>query len=263
MDVAVFTLAMIWISGALYFILLVGSDDRTGTSSLSSPKESPLRTLRAQQKMPVPILLSPLSVTADVRGNLGPIDVVIQKMPGSNWLKDRWQAASDMGGTAIPGQHFVVLDFDSGNGNNNDNGGKVRISKVILDWETAYASDYRIEGTNANNSVRKNYESEEGDDEDWCILYDGMDPSQEYRRQVKESGRSPGVKRKMSLHIVHTIYISTDLDPDRDVNANINANRNYTSCETQYFSRLRLFVEKPARPWGISLWQFSVYGWNG
>ena len=42
-------------------------------------------------------------VTSDARGNLGPASVLVKDVPGENWLKDRWQAASDMGGTAIPG----------------------------------------------------------------------------------------------------------------------------------------------------------------
>ena len=42
-----------------------------------------------------------VSATCDVRGNLGPCSVVVQETPGNDWLRDRWQAASDMGGTAI------------------------------------------------------------------------------------------------------------------------------------------------------------------
>jgi hypothetical protein len=71
----------------------------------------------------------------DARGNLGPCNVVVQSTPGTDWLKDRWQAASDMGGTAIPGAHWIVLDFHR----------TVLISKIVVDWETAHADDYRIE----------------------------------------------------------------------------------------------------------------------
>ncbi len=39
-----------------------------------------------------------VSVTCDTRGNLAPCSVVVQKHPGTDWLRDRWQAASDMGG---------------------------------------------------------------------------------------------------------------------------------------------------------------------
>ena len=52
-----------------------------------------------------------VSAACSVRGNLGPCDVVIQGTPGSDWLKDRWQAASDMGGTAIKGRHWIELDL--------------------------------------------------------------------------------------------------------------------------------------------------------
>ena len=51
-------------------------------------------------------------VTSDVRGNLGPVGVIIQNPPGTDWLKDRWQAASDMGGTAIAGKHWIEMDFN-------------------------------------------------------------------------------------------------------------------------------------------------------
>ena len=49
--------------------------------------------------------------TTDTRGNLGPGSVIVQPNPGTNWLHDRWQAASDMGGTAIPGSHWIEIDL--------------------------------------------------------------------------------------------------------------------------------------------------------
>ena len=45
-----------------------------------------------------------VQVSSDVRGNLGSSQVIVQDPPGVDWLKDRWQAASDMGGTAIKGE---------------------------------------------------------------------------------------------------------------------------------------------------------------
>ena len=68
----------------------------------------------------------------DVRGNLGECGVILNR--GDDWLKDRWQAASDMGGTAIPGPHKVEIDL----------GRDVRVCSVEIDWETAYAKDYTI-----------------------------------------------------------------------------------------------------------------------
>lgn len=100
------------------------------------------------------------NVTAecDARGNLGPCSVILQNPPGSNWLTDRWQAASDMGGTAIPGHHWVILDF----------GRLVDVDKVIIDWETAHADEYRIEGRQALT-------------DDWRVIYDATVPKSQQK----------------------------------------------------------------------------------
>lgn len=76
-----------------------------------------------------------VSVSSDIRGNLGPCSVVVQNPPGNDWIKDRWQAASDMGGTAVPGHHYLMLDFQR----------LVTAQRVVIDWETAYADAYRIQ----------------------------------------------------------------------------------------------------------------------
>ena len=60
------------------------------------------------------------------------------------------------GGTAIPGHHWVTLDFKD----------KFIFDEVVLDWEAAYAKDYRIEGRNGID----------GQDDDWVVLYDGSVP---------------------------------------------------------------------------------------
>jgi hypothetical protein len=79
------------------------------------------------------LLTSPrtTTVTASVRGNLGPPSVVVEDSV-KDWLKDRWQAASDMHGTAIQGPHWIQLDFRA----------SVIIDKILLDWEAAYSDDY-------------------------------------------------------------------------------------------------------------------------
>jgi len=161
---------------------------------------------------------SSVKATTDVRGNLGPALVVNQNPPGNDWIKDRWQAASDMGGTAIPGQHWVQLEFRS----------SIHVTSIVLDWEAAFAEEYRLEGRVSL------------DNGEWCVLYDNSDEMHKSRRVVKESGQSPGVKRKMPLHVVHTI----SMDVERD-------------CPIEI---LRLFIKKPFRVWGVSLWQFDVYG---
>eukprot|EP00935_MAST-01C_sp_MAST-1C-sp1_P001553 g1553.t1 len=135
-----------------------------------------------------------VAVQTDTRGNLGPGSVITQDPPGKDWIRDRWQAASDMGGTAIPGSHWVVLDFGETK--------TVRPSRLVLDWEAAHAENYRIEG-------RLN--STEG----WNVLYDGGDPAQESRRTKTESGQSPGVNFKLPLHRVHEVKLAGDPQPLR------------------------------------------------
>jgi F5/8 type C domain len=123
---------------------------------------------------------SGIVITADVRGNLGPPESMLNN--GTDWIKDRWQAASDMHGTAIKGVHWVHLDFQR----------LVTISTVILDWEAAYSDDYKIEG-------RLN------DSEEYVNLFDSDNDVEQ--RKTSEAGQSPGVKTKTPLHIIHSIEI--------------------------------------------------------
>lgn len=174
-----------------------------------------------------------VGVTCDVRGNLGPCSVVVQDPPGTDWLKDRWQAASDMGGTAIPGRHFVVLDFQR----------TVVADRVHLDWETAFADSYRLE-VSANGAS----------DAEWTVLFDGtvgvVGPSPMAGQRLTTPGRatttegqSPGVPKGviMPLHVLHDI----ELDDD---------------ARAVPFRFMRLYIVKPAVGWGVSLWQFDVFG---
>ena len=66
-------------------------------------------------------------VTSDVRGNLGPVGVIVQNPRGTEWLKDRWQAASVMGGTAIAGKHWIEMNLNR----------FVQSETIVLDWKAA------------------------------------------------------------------------------------------------------------------------------
>ena len=167
-----------------------------------------------------------------VRGNLGPCAVVTQDPPGSDWLRDRWQAASDMGGTAIPGPHWILLDM----------GGRVGASRVVIDWETAHADEYRLE-------VRREPppDGDGGDAAAWSVLFDGGRDADRARRRVATSGRSPGVRdRVVPLHYVHTI----DLPRGGDAAA---------AAAAADFRYLRLYIVRPAVGWGVSVWQLDVH----
>ena len=75
------------------------------------------------------------TATADVRGNLGPASVVLNNH--TNWLKDRWQAASNMHGKAISGPHWVQLEWEQQQ--------QVEIHSLTLDWEAAFADQYDVQ----------------------------------------------------------------------------------------------------------------------
>ncbi|KAK1740332.1 hypothetical protein QTG54_009282 [Skeletonema marinoi] len=239
--------------------LVPGDDNTDNTTSNLRRKRIPSNTIIQQP----PKLLSrnpKVILTTSTRGNLGPPTVLNQNPPGNDWIKDRWQAASDMHGTAIKGSHWVLLDFSQlvdGDGRRG-----IQMTKIVLDWETAFATDYRIEGRmdrplehdSSLNGVEK---------DEWCVLYDGGNASNNNKRnnelqrgietQFHESsyGQSPGVKQKLPLHILHTIeWMTSSLD-----------NNEQTTCQTTTaFRYLRIFIRKPARGWGVSLWEVDVYG---
>jgi hypothetical protein len=170
-----------------------------------------------------------VKITTDVRGNLGPPEVMIQAHPGKDWLKDRWQAASDMHGSALPGRHWVHLDL----------GQNVVLDKVILDWEAAYADVYMIQASLVEPITDKAFHTDDKtwDDDIW-VLFDGRSVDTDVERIVETSGQSPGVKTKTPLHVVHTILV----DNKRPL---------------RY---LRIYIMQPAVGWGVSMWQVDLYG---
>ena len=50
-------------------------------------------------------------------------------------LRDRWQAAKDMTGKPIPGPQWVMIDL----------GRRAQLTRLVLDWETAYGKAYTVE----------------------------------------------------------------------------------------------------------------------
>lgn len=156
------------------------------------------------------------AISTDVRGNLGSASVMLQN--GTDWLRDRWQAASDMGGTAIQGSHWVQLDFVK----------SIKVRRIVLDWEAAYADHYKIQIPSSAAKLR-------GTAVEWTSIFTSPNPL----IQVTQYGQSPGVKQPMPLHIVHRFSLQ---------------------AQTQ---QLRLWIERPARGWGVSLWQIQVYGTIG
>lgn len=63
------------------------------------------------------------------------------------------------------------------------------------------------------------------------------------QRTSREEGQSPGVKAKMPLHVVHSVQLKPQ-QPQQQLS----------------YRSLRVYVIRPARGWGISLWQVDVFG---
>jgi hypothetical protein len=184
--------------------------------------------------------MHPVKITTDVRGNLGPPEVMLQDPPGTHWIRDRWQAASDMGGTAIPGSHWVQIEFPH----------PVRIDEVVLDWEAAYADEYILfaslhdmhDKTTTSATTTTTTDTADGnEDGDIWTLFDATNPQQRDLMMTKmESGQSPGTETFMPLHVVHTIE---------------------KISSPRYGRYLKLWIRKPGvHGWGVSLWQIDVYG---
>jgi hypothetical protein len=169
-------------------------------------------------------------VSTDVRGNLGPASVLLNN--GTNWLKDRWQAASDMHGTAIAGTHWVQLDFTDS---------IVALTRIVLDWETAYSDDYKIVGVLQQGDKNENA---------LVVLYDTA-MGGEHGRSVHEYGQSPGVAQKLPLHVIHDLQVE---------GAVLKAEQKKGTSPGM--KSVRIEIRKPFHAgWGVSLWRVEVYGY--
>ena len=180
-----------------------------------------------------------IRITTDVRGNLGPPEVMIQDPPGKDWIKDRWQAASNMHGTAIPGSHWVQLEFPE----------PILVQKVVLDWEAAHADDYVLYGSMDPITIG-NDKKHTTLDSGVHTLFDGTNPQQrKMSLSVEETGQSPGVKTKTPLHVIHTITMQSG-----------DSKRKEQQHET-LIRYLKIWIQRPGKHgWGVSLWQVDVYG---
>mmetsp|Transcript_2751 Transcript_2751/g.8078 ORF Transcript_2751/g.8078 Transcript_2751/m.8078 type:complete len:211 (-) Transcript_2751:61-693(-) len=175
-----------------------------------------------------------VNVMADVGGNLGPPSVLNQVNPGGDWIKDRWQAASDMHGTEIKGKHWIEIDFFS----LRDQDIAFWPAYAILDWETAVSTDYVIYG-------RRGLEDES---HSWTVFFD----SKKHAYETTTSGKSPGVKKDMPLHYVHNVTLKERLSPEA-IKFGIHE-------EPKRIDAIRIVIRSSDHGWGVSLWQVDIYG---
>ena len=143
-----------------------------------------------------------------------------------------------MHGKRIPGEHWIQLEFEDT---------EVVADRIILDWETAYADEYVLEASSTSFAANNNNNNHHppGDDDPAWVLFDGRKPRDvATMRSVRESGRSPGVNEPRPLHVVHEIRLSSSRSKNKP------------------FRFLRLRILKSVTGWGVSLWQFDVYGYR-
>jgi hypothetical protein len=146
-----------------------------------------------------------------------------------------------MHGKQIPGEHWIQLEFEDTT---------VVADRIVLDWETAYADEYVLEASLepiSDDSVGDRNDNHPGVETTW-VLFDGRKKQDvTTMRSVTESGRSPGVKEPRPLHVVHDIRLQPKNKDGHDVSH-------------KAFRFLRLHILKSVTGWGVSLWQFDVYG---
>lgn len=106
------------------------------SSAVLLTRRSPIKNSPIIEKL---LSADAVSVSADVRGNLGPPSVVINESV-SDWLRDRWQAASSMQGRPILGEHYLLLTLRN----------HAVITRCLIDWETGYSDHYTISGGNSS-----------------------------------------------------------------------------------------------------------------
>jgi hypothetical protein len=84
--------------------------------------------------LPATLLSAGRPVQASARGNLGPPGVVTSEAV-ADWLADRWQAAANMQGEPLPGEHWLEVDL----------GAPHSLSRVLIDFEKAFAVSYTVQ----------------------------------------------------------------------------------------------------------------------
>lgn len=164
--------------------------------------------------------------TADVLGNLAPPDVVTNE-DVADWLKDRWQAAKDLTGAPIPGEHWLEIDLQR----------VCTITKVLIDWEKAYSDSYTVVG--------RAYIKKPNDlgamalQEVWVVL---------------ATSKQARLLAMDKMHVIHEVMVNNEVTvyqhPERRM-----------SIPPIRF--VRLIIHKPAhQQWGSSVWRFVVHGFE-
>jgi len=185
--------------------------------------------LTALADRPLELLSTNCPATSDVRGNLGPASVITNESV-KDWLKDRWQAAKDMSGTPILGEHWLEVDLTR----------SCFIHKILIDWESAFSDAWTIRGFvplgHSQLSVKQDAKAEPAIRE--------QDGKQVSGRWVILA-RSSDIMKPVSLshqHVVQTVEVPR------------------STSDSVPLRFIKLEIHRPSRQWGSSVWRIQIWG---
>lgn len=163
-----------------------------------------------------------------------------------DWLRDRWQAASDMSGKPIPGPHWVSIELDAG----------CAASEALIDWETARADDYELQvravcgGSPAR--AAKAQAKVEG-----AAARSAAVPSAVVASTATDDGEGQAWTTLTSTRISRTTSERHVVDVVRvEETAAALSITSTTRARLEY----RLHIRTPATQWGVSLWRLQLWG---
>jgi hypothetical protein len=107
-----------------------------------------------------------------------------------------------------------------------DLGRPCAISRFLIDWETAHAKDYVIEGWSAGGSR----------DGEWVTLADAT-LLQANLKTLPSAAQ----------HVVHALPVTSPPAADNPVPVLV--------------SKVKLLIRRPATRWGVSVWRFQTWGY--
>eukprot|EP00929_Paragymnodinium_shiwhaense_P084389 TRINITY_DN45113_c0_g2_i1.p1 TRINITY_DN45113_c0_g2~~TRINITY_DN45113_c0_g2_i1.p1 ORF type:complete len:349 (+),score=75.12 TRINITY_DN45113_c0_g2_i1:99-1145(+) len=159
---------------------------------------------------------------SDVRGNLGAASLITKAGPGKNWLKDRWQAAADMNGTPLKGEHWLAIEMEEEG---------AHLTRVVIDFEDAHAAEYILE---TGDSLR-------GPWHELATIEEQSTGGRPVGFAQIWPGGGPVKVQSRKQHVEHTLE-----KPE----------------ESRWLARkyVRVRFTKPATAWGVSVWRLRMFG---
>jgi hypothetical protein len=173
-----------------------------------------------------------------------------------------WQAALNMGGEPIKGQHWLIVELPR----------PALITRVLIDWETAYSTNWAIQGNknptecsaSAPTSTSTSRLQSSRDAVGPLSSVDGcMNPQSGWDTLI-DSRKERVMQRKTDKHVVQ---VATVDKKGKDVAVNSNSTSNVVDMADGFqilakgpYKLVKLLIQAPSTNWGSSVWRFQVWG---